>query len=297
MSSASHITPLSAATILPLLAQPPSSALINDFLLSLSSSPSNSNSTSSTVPPEPTVKSYPDAQYHTYLPLGLDLIYSPSSSSPSAVQWELDRIDIYNPVPGVSVPSAGSSRRRAPPMYTPPALPLVTQLARAPVVPPQPAPPAGNSGAALPTVAPAAAEATLLEVEGVEEGKQAGGRPEPFLITSESIGREFVSALGEPSRKGGAQGWVGPWLEWADLKILVPRRRSIQADVEPGQGGTSMEEAEDMEEVGIGLMVELRDGHKQPTEEEMKKGLGGVWDRAAGWGWGCVKIFRVGSTT
>lgn len=297
MSSASPTHPLSTATIFPLLAQPPSSPLINDFLLSLSSSPSTS--TSSSIPPEPTVKSYPDAQYHTYLSLGLDLIYSPSptSSSPSSGQWELDRIDINNPVPSVSLPSSGSSRRRAPPVYTPPALPLVVQLARAPVVPPQPGPHAGNSGAALPTVVPAAAEAALTEVEGVEEEIRAGGRPEPFLITSESTGREFVSALGEPSRKGGAQGWVGPWLEWADLKILVPRRRSKQADVEPGQGGTSMEEAEDMEEVGIGLMVELRDGHKQPTEEEMKKGLGGVWDRAAGWGWGCVKIFRVGSTT
>lgn len=48
----------------------------------------------------------------------------------------------------------------------------------------------------------------------------------------------------------------------------------------------------------IGLMVELRDpgGAEVLTEEQRKKGAGGVWDRAANWRWSCLKVFPAGQT-
>lgn len=81
-----------------------------------------------------------------------------------------------------------------------------------------------------------------------------------FSLTTSSTGKDLVSALQEPSKKGGGVGWVDVWLEWE----------------------------------AIGIQVELRDpkGNEVVTDHDRKKGLGGIWDRAAGWTWGSMKIFE-----
>ncbi len=79
-----------------------------------------------------------------------------------------------------------------------------------------------------------------------------------FNLKPSTTGREFVIALGEPTKKGGGTGWLDVWLEWSAL----------------------------------GIQVDLRDPKGTETEEIKKKGLGGVWDQAAGWVWVDLKIFR-----
>jgi hypothetical protein len=276
--------PLSASTIHRIFGNPPTSTHITAYLDSLSISSASST---------PLIKSYSEATYHAYHSLGLDLIYAPSDSKPDPAhpeQLELDRIDIYNPVPGVNLPGAGSSRRRPPPTYSSPDFPVVIQLAQTPILPPAPAPvpPPGYPNA---SALPANAISVQAMPPAAQELVHPTGTPVPFVIDKDTTGRDFVAALGEPTRKGGAKGWVGPWLEWSELRVLAPtlqhkRCRSEQTDA-----------SEAREEVGIGLMVELRPAQRELTEEEKKKGMGGVWDMAAGWEWGCIKFFRVGSTT
>lgn len=80
-----------------------------------------------------------------------------------------------------------------------------------------------------------------------------------------------MSCLGEPSRKGSG-GWTGVWLEWKRVEFKVD---------EKGNKGE------------IGVMVELRDpGAAEMTEEMMKKGMGGVWERATKWEWKSLKLFK-----
>lgn len=216
------------------------------------------------------------------------------------MEWNLDRIDIYNPIPGIALPGAGpgSSRRRAPPPYSPPALPIVIQLARTAVLPPKPEE-VGPMGSK--PLRKAEGEMDIKSSQGESIGKGIGGRPERFLISKETTGREFVDKLGEPSRKGGAQGWVGPWLEWSNLRILKIRQGEAGSSKEISSiGGDAVghgrDEKEEEEEIGIGLMVELRPTQRGPTEEEQKKGMGGIWDQAASWEWSCTKVFKVGGT-
>lgn len=96
-------------------------------------------------------------------------------------------------------------------------------------------------------------------------------RPHFITFTPTTTGRQLVSCLGEPSRKGSG-GWTGVWLEWKRVEFKV---------VEKGNKGE------------IGVMVELRDpGAAEMTGEMMKKGMGGVWERAAKWEWKSLKLFK-----
>lgn len=85
-------------------------------------------------------------------------------------------------------------------------------------------------------------------------------RDETFILDRKTTGTSLVTSLGEPSRKGGGIGWVDVWLEYSAL----------------------------------GISVDLEDprGDEVVSEEARKKGLGGVWDRAGGWVWSCVKVFK-----
>lgn len=97
-------------------------------------------------------------------------------------------------------------------------------------------------------------------------------RDEVFEVQAQTTGREIVRALGEPSRKG-AGGWVGVWLEWSPVVLRE------------GEG--------EEQRVELGVMLELNDPKVEERSEEQKaKGMGGVWDRAAGWQWGSIKVFR-----
>jgi len=95
-------------------------------------------------------------------------------------------------------------------------------------------------------------------------------RPPVLDIELSTTAREIVRRFGEPTRKG-AGGWVGVWLEW---------------------GSVELKDGE--EAVKVGIMLEMKDpkGAEEMTEEQKKKGMGGLWDRAAFWRWGSIKVFR-----
>ncbi|KAJ9109370.1 hypothetical protein QFC21_000700 [Naganishia friedmannii] len=91
-----------------------------------------------------------------------------------------------------------------------------------------------------------------------------------FPLVDTATGKALVSAFGEPSRKGGGIGWVDVWLEW-ELPSLN----------------------------GTGIHVSLEDprGEEVVNEEEQRRGLGGVWDRAGGWVWGACKLYDSSRTS
>ena len=98
-----------------------------------------------------------------------------------------------------------------------------------------------------------------------------------FDVDSQTPAREFVRHFGEPTKKGGGQStFIPPFLEWSSLSLL---------DSEGNQ-------------VDVGVMIELRDpkGSEILSEEQQKKGAGGLWDRAASWTWSGLKLFKAGSS-
>ncbi|BEJ13180.1 hypothetical protein CspHIS471_0303540 [Cutaneotrichosporon sp. HIS471] len=102
-----------------------------------------------------------------------------------------------------------------------------------------------------------------------KKGEKEIRYPRPDLtMERDTAGRDIVRSLGEPSRKG-AGGWVGVWLEWSPVALT-----------------TAGERAE------VGIMLELTDPKAEPSSEDKAKGVGGVWDRAAGWPWASIKVFR-----
>lgn len=105
-----------------------------------------------------------------------------------------------------------------------------------------------------------------------QEGEKEMRLPrEPRVeVRKNTTGREIVRSLGEPSRKGSGS-WVGVWLEWNSVGLLRAGER-----------------------VDVGVMLELNDpkGADQMSQEQMKQGMGGLWDMAAGWRWGGIKVFK-----
>ncbi|WWD16843.1 hypothetical protein CI109_101275 [Kwoniella shandongensis] len=227
---------LSPTALASLFSLSPSSPQITAFLETLAS-PSPL--------PQPEIKSYPDAIYHNYYALGLSLCFLPNKG--------LDSVDIFN------TPSSSSSSAPPPP------------------------PPRNRFRREEPTYSPPPEielhfPTTTLVVPPAKEGDEATElpRPEKVVLKPNTIGRQLVSCLGEPSRKGSG-GWTGLWLEWTKVEL---KRRS-----EEGEGEGVVE---------VGLMVELRDpgAAEKMTEEDMRKGMGGVWDRAAKWEWKSLKVFK-----
>ncbi|WVR04127.1 hypothetical protein IAU60_001126 [Kwoniella sp. DSM 27419] len=98
-------------------------------------------------------------------------------------------------------------------------------------------------------------------------------RPQELQLRPDTPGRDLVACFGEPSRKGSG-GWTGLWLEWSPVELA-------RSDT-----GSS---------IRIGVMVELRDpgAKEQVSDEAKKKGMGGVWERAAAWSWASLKVFQV----
>ncbi|KAK6907052.1 hypothetical protein I204_00146 [Kwoniella mangroviensis CBS 8886] len=210
-------------------------------LASLLSQPSSSTSLtsylqslSSTSPlPVPEIKSYPDTIYHNYYPLGLSLAFHPIKG--------LDSIDIYNSSPH---PQPKRANQKPSPVYSSP--PEITLH--------------------FPT------DSVSLPPKKEGEKPLSIPRSTTFKLLPNSTGRDFVSHLGEPTRKGSG-GWTGLWLEWSSVELKAKEG-----------------------EVTVGIMVELRDpgANELLTEEGRKKGMGGVWERASRWEWSNIKFFKVG---
>lgn len=152
-------------------------------------------STLSTTKVTPDVKSYPDAVYFNYYSLGLSLLFIPikgykprsglSRQDLQDAHLVLDGIDIYNDL--FAAKSDGKTSSQSP-AYSPY---LITPIVLA--------------------VTP--------------ETKEGTSRPSALSISRNMTGKEFVTALGEPDRKGGgsgpSSGNIGIWVEWTRDGLMV----------------------------------------------------------------------------
>lgn len=145
--------------------------------------------------PDPEIKSYHDAVYFNYYSLGLCLQYAPQSGYKPKTGLRLEDLDknnlaldsiiIYN-VP--QAPNAAKKARSSDGFSTFVALPLPITLA--------------------------------ADDEGDADSAAKG-----LTITTATTGKDFVSAMGEPERKGGgagpSNGSIGIWIEWQKHGIMV----------------------------------------------------------------------------
>ena len=140
--------------------------------------------------PSPEVKIFPDAVYFNYFQLGLSLLFTPTSgykpSSSSPLAYENLRLDSIDVYNAPTVdPKTTTGKKHANIQYTPY---------------PQ-----------LPILIP-----SLSDVSPI---------PPPLAVTATTTGKDMVSFLGEPSRKGGgsgpSSGSIGIWCEWKARGLMV----------------------------------------------------------------------------
>ncbi|KAJ7783629.1 hypothetical protein DFH07DRAFT_788498 [Mycena maculata] len=148
---------------------------------------------------EPDVKTYSDAVYFNYYPLGLSLLFSPKNgykpttglprSALKDVDLVLEGLDFYNTP--VDKAKATAARKAEVAFSTYPGTPLVFNL-----------------------------------VDGAtdRDGK-AVSRPSQLTVLADTTGKDFVACLGEPARKGGgagpSSGSIGIWCEWTRDGLMV----------------------------------------------------------------------------
>ncbi|KAL0951391.1 hypothetical protein HGRIS_008087 [Hohenbuehelia grisea] len=152
----------------------------------------------------PEIKSYPDAVYFNYYSLGVSLLFTPRNGYKPQTGLKrgelkdenlaLDGVDVYNtPANKPETPHRSSTTSR-------------------------PAELAFSSYANLP-----------LSVDLTAEVKDKDGkvilRPPQVVISPETMGKDLVSCLGEPDRKGGgagpSSGSIGIWCEWSKDGLMV----------------------------------------------------------------------------
>lgn len=182
---------MSSPTIQQLLGSPPSSSTISAFLSSLND----------VNAPLPEVKSYPDAVYFNYYVLGVSLLFTPNRGYKPRTNLKygdldldrlsLDSIDVYNTASIKDTSKPGSARPTEVAFKTFNSLPLILELAK-----------------------------NVKDADG-----NVKSRNPTIAISSGSTGKEFVSLLGEPDRKGGgagpSSGSIGIWCEWSADGLLV----------------------------------------------------------------------------
>ncbi|KAJ2919257.1 hypothetical protein MD484_g1145, partial [Candolleomyces efflorescens] len=183
---------LSSNQLQSLLGVSPSSSKLSEYLTKLSDG----------KVADPEVKSYPDAVYFNYYDLGLSLLFTPQKGYKPKVGLKnteletqklvLDSLDLYNvpkPVDPAKAGKTGSSRSEIA-FTTFPATPVTL---------------------------------TLVSVQD-KDGKNVS-RPQSISISTASTGKELVSTLGEPDRKGGgagpSSGSIGIWCEWSKDGLMI----------------------------------------------------------------------------
>ncbi|KIK80399.1 hypothetical protein PAXRUDRAFT_15817 [Paxillus rubicundulus Ve08.2h10] len=173
-----------------LLGSPPSANVISEYLERLSDLVS---ATDSLIPE---VKSYSDIVYFNYVELGISLQFSPCGAYRPANGLvreqlnddclQLEAVDIYN-VPSVKL---GGTTRSV--FSTHPCSPL---------------------------------KISLETCSSSENAPGTGATSSVITIARDTTGKDFVSWLGEPSRKGGgtgpSTGSIGIWCEWCKQGIMV----------------------------------------------------------------------------
>ncbi|KAF8203712.1 hypothetical protein BJ912DRAFT_940807 [Pholiota molesta] len=179
-----------------LLGVHPQDPVLAQYISSLSSRAARNE------PTVPEIKSYSDAVYFNYYPLGLSLLFSPKDGyKPTSglkladlknEKLVLDSIYVYNVPKQAGDRKQGTSSRAAELAFsTFPALPILFTI--------------------------------TAEVKD-KDGKPVN-RPPKLEIGSETKGRDFVQTLGEPDRKGGgagpSSGSIGIWCEWSKDGVMV----------------------------------------------------------------------------
>lgn len=151
------------------------------------------NKTSSKQSGNPEIKGYSDAVYVNFYPLGISFMLTARDGSKSlreidaySDQLVIDSMDIYNTPPDQSSDKTKTTATTS--QYTP----------------------YPESTIELPLIA----------------SKDDGENPTTtFRITNTTTGKDFVSALGEPERKGGgagpSNGSIGIWCEWKSQGVMV----------------------------------------------------------------------------
>lgn len=160
-----------------------------DYLKQLADLASNPGQTVS-----PEIRSYSDALYMNYYPLGLSLMFvAKDGSSIKNVDLRneklvLDSIDVYNVEPAEAEANAKLKSASTTQAYASHPVPSLT----------------------------------LPLLPSVEEGEE---RPSEIKLTASSAGKEIVGVMGEPDRKGGgsgpSSGSIGIWCEWARDGIMI----------------------------------------------------------------------------
>lgn len=182
-----------------LLGDHPSSQRLSEYINSLASLVSSPDAAI------PEVKSYRDAVYFNYYPLGLSLLFSPQNDYKPTTGLKredlqvnnliLDSVDIYNVPKPVSSLAEGAK------------MPRMAELAFA-------------SYPVSPLVLPLVAQAQSAEV-----AEPSAIRPTSFDVQPSTSGKDFVATVGEPDRKGGgagpSSGSIGIWCEWSKEGIMV----------------------------------------------------------------------------
>lgn len=172
----------------PLLGLSPTSTLLSKQLSNLSLAASLS------ATPTAQIKSYPDSVYFNYHPLGLSLVFHPTTTSYkpktgasldqlNLPKLRLAQIDVYNQQSSLHDPSTAPTRRPSALNPTYSAFPSYPLLLRLPAS----------------TTSPST----------------------HFPLLPKTIGSALVTTLGEPDRKGGGEGSIGVWTEWTSEGVLV----------------------------------------------------------------------------
>lgn len=179
-----------------LLGLKPSASAVSRYIDSLAEAANASNAKI------PEVKSYSDAVYFNYYPLGISLLFAPKDGYKPKTGLKLDElqqdnlvldsIDIYN----VPKPKNDSNDKSTPSR---------SELAF-------------TTFPLSPIVLPITGQAKDKDGKPVE-------RPPQLNITPETSGKDFVKALGEPDRKGGgtgpSSGSINIWCEWSNDGVMV----------------------------------------------------------------------------
>lgn len=141
----------------------------------------------------PEVKSYSDAVYFNYYALGISFLFKPANGYVPKTGLKLEELQTRALVlDGVDIynvppPKAGANASRA----------TKSPYTSYPLSP------------------------TTLSLATIE-GKN---RPQSFDVSPQTTGKDFVSTLGEPDRKGGgagpSSGSIGIWCEWTKDGVMV----------------------------------------------------------------------------
>ena len=146
----------------------------------------------------PEVKAYPDAVYYNFYTIGLSLLFVPTKGYRPKTGATSEQLDLSKLVlDGIDVYNASSTKATD-----------------------------GKPARALsnPAYSPFPMSPFTLYVH--PEGKDGKVRPDTSLsIGPETSGKDFVTLLGEPDRKGGgsgpSSGSIGIWLEWFKDGLMV----------------------------------------------------------------------------